>query len=608
MEFILEPYINASIDKKDKETLDSLLPKILEFGLFKDILSLFPNIEDISIINILTNLVFHMYPENQIILNKGDIINGIYIIFTGEISVYDDEENEKNGKDEEKNKDKTDYERKFIKRKNMINSIYNINLLPNNILNPGDSLGYALDSNEESISNKIIQATKENILRYINNKKFNKIFKELKLLDSGRVLPFLKSLNLFANMNNFVEKLKLYARHRRFKKDSYIFQEGDNYKTFYIIKEGIVNISVKIKKTTKSLIQPELLIGNKNKLKLSGNQENELKGFFTENFEYNLVRFCQGEIIGDIEYYKEYPFYLYSAKCITPVNALEINLAKFIYLAEKCGDNLSKFHNKIIKKLDYFKNRIKEINSTIKKVNIDSNRKDLYTKIFLKNITAKNIGENEKYINSLKNPLGKIISKYKALKMNNTNNNTKNYLSELHPNQKCLSAHKRKNDFFLQLFKKKKNLVNPRNKVLQDESGKKINSFFITKKNFRYQSNNNLLIKRNSEINSPYKNKSLKIENFEIERIKKNLNEPLIIKVINKNKNNINNKYEENFEEENKKREKILFNKKLKRENIIKNIKKDLDKNIKENKENIEFASDLANPFKPNSFNYNHVY
>ena len=187
MEFILEPYINASIDKKDKETLDSLLPKILEFGLFKDILSLFPNIEDISIINILTNLVFHMYPENQIILNKGDIINGIYIIFTGEISVYDDEENEKNGKDEEINQDKTDYERKFIKRKNIINSIYNINLLPNNILNPGDSLGYALDSNEESISNKIIQATKETILGYINYKKFNKIFKELKLLDSGRV-------------------------------------------------------------------------------------------------------------------------------------------------------------------------------------------------------------------------------------------------------------------------------------------------------------------------------------------------------------------------------------------------------------------------------------
>ena len=186
-------------------------------------------------------------------------------------------------------------------------------------------------------------------------------------------------------MNNFVGKLKLCTKYKRYKKESYIFHEGDNYKTFYIIKEGMVNISVKIKKTTKSLIQPELLIGNRNIVKLSGNQENKIKGYYTENLDYNIVQFCQGEIIGDIEYYKGYPLYLYSAKCITQVNVLEIDLKKFTYLAKKCGDNLYKFHKKINMKIDFFKKRIKEINSTIKKVNIDSNKKDFYTKIFLKN-------------------------------------------------------------------------------------------------------------------------------------------------------------------------------------------------------------------------------
>ena len=169
MKFILEPYINLSIDKNDKETLDSLIPKISEFGLFKDILNLFPNIEDISLTYVLTNLVFYMYSENQIILNKGDSINGIYIIFSGEISIYNnDEEGEKNDKNKEINVEKNEYERRFIKRKNIIKSIYKINLLPNHILKPGDSLGYNFDSSEDKMSQKIVQATKETIIGYIN--------------------------------------------------------------------------------------------------------------------------------------------------------------------------------------------------------------------------------------------------------------------------------------------------------------------------------------------------------------------------------------------------------------------------------------------------------
>ena len=159
MKFILEPYINLSIDKNDKETLDSLIPKISEFGLFKDILNLFPNIEDISRTYVLTNLVFYMYSENQIILNKGDSINGIYIIFSGEISIYNnDEEGEENDKNKEISVEKNEYERRFIKRKNIIKSIYKINLLPNHILKPGDSLGYNFDLKKKYFSFKILNS------------------------------------------------------------------------------------------------------------------------------------------------------------------------------------------------------------------------------------------------------------------------------------------------------------------------------------------------------------------------------------------------------------------------------------------------------------------
>ena len=94
MEIILKPYINASIDKTDKFVIDKLKPIISEFTLFKDISDYFPNIEELAFTEILTNLIFYQFAEDQIILNKGDKINGIYMILTGEISIYNGEEDE----------------------------------------------------------------------------------------------------------------------------------------------------------------------------------------------------------------------------------------------------------------------------------------------------------------------------------------------------------------------------------------------------------------------------------------------------------------------------------------------------------------------------------
>ena len=178
------------------------------------------------------------------------------------------------------------------------------------------------------ISRKNIQTTKDTILGYITYNSFYKIIKELRKLDMSVIIPFLKSLNLFANINNFIDKLRLYTTYKKYPKDTYIFEEGDKFKTFYIIKDGSVNISIKIKKTTKSLIQQDLLMGNKNKSKISKVKEYELKGFHTEVYEYSLIRLCKGEIVGDIEYLSKYPSYIYTAKCITPVEIFEVNLKK----------------------------------------------------------------------------------------------------------------------------------------------------------------------------------------------------------------------------------------------------------------------------------------
>ena len=600
MEKILKPYLGSSIDRSDKNTLEILKPIVSNYTLFKDISNIFPNVEKKSIENILTNLIFYQFIENQIIFNKGDKINGIYIIFTGMISVYNDE------KDEIKIVNIREYEKKFTKRKNIFNSIYDINMLPSSFLNPGDAIGYIPNNSETNYSEKIIQATKESILGYISYNKFYSIIEELKSYDTEQILPFLKSLNLFTNKNNFIEKLKFNTTQRRFLKDSYIFHEGEKFKTFYIIKKGTVNISVKIKKTTKSLIQPELLIGNVNKIRLTGSKENELKGYFKETFDYNLVELCTGETIGDIEYYKNNNSYLYSAKCITPVDILEINMKKFIQLTKKCGDNLSKFHEKINHKIEFFQKRIKDINLTIKQVKIDTNKKDIYTKIFLDNNIRKKNKQNEIFINHAKTPLGKVVEKYKPFKMNKSLSNVvPNYLSVLELKQRCFTAkaskRKRNKNFLYQSFNKKK-IMNSRKKLLEIANFKKVNNIFLKRNDDRHQPNN-ILMKIKERINDITKNKISKLESYEIEKINKNMSELSGIDEIQKN--NFISLYMENYKKEHEKRDKILFNKKLKNNFLKENRRNSINNTFKDNRKSFFH---LTNPFKTNFLSFNHIY
>lgn len=595
MEEILKPYLNKPIDQNDKNFLETLKPLISQFTFFQNILNYFPNIENISITNILTSLNFHLFIEDQFIVKKGEKINGIYIIFTGEISVYDNEH------EEQLPEEKTLLEQKYLKRKNIFYNIYDINIIPNIILNPGEAIGVTSNYPEINISNKTLQATRNTIVGYIPYHVYHKIIKELKSLDSGQIVPFLKNLNLFVNINNFVEKLKLYIIQKKYPKDSYIFQEGDKFKTFYIIKKGVINISVNIKKTTKSLIEPELLIGNINKIKVTGSKQHELKGFHKESFDYNLVNLCVGETIGDIEYYNNYPFYLYSAKCTTSVDLFEVDLKKFLYLAQKCGDNLSKFHNKIKAKLEFFKKRIKNINTTIKKVNKDTCRRDIYTKIFLNNNIHKYNEKIEKYINNSNNPLGKINKRYKPFKMKNyLSSVVPNYLTIIEEKKKCFSAktsYRQKIIFKTRLLLKNKKLLNSRNKIFGDIHFKKIKNYFINKNEDK--SKNKLLIKNSIGSDNNSKNKKSSLESYELEKINKDVGS--LSSIDDAKKKNFINLFYENYKREHSSRDQILFNKKLKHDFLIENRKNYNNRSAKS-------IFHLTNPFKNGSFSFNHFY
>ena len=449
MEETLRPYINRSINKNDTKIGDKMKSLIKNFKFFKNIIDNYPNTGELICNNILYELVFLEYMPNQIIFKKGDKISSIYIIFSGEINVFDssiieDDDNQQNILGSKNTANNTFV--KSSKRKNIFENIYNIcnlKFIPNSTLSPGNAFGEQINYFEINISNNIIQAGKKSIIGYIKYNKYLKILNEIRLLESNQIISFIKTLNLFGNMNNFVDKIKPYIKYKRYPKGSYLFRQGDDYKTFYIIKKGSVNISTNINKKIKSSILQDLLIGNKSERNFTRERMHELRGYFVDKINYNLVDFGIGEIVGDIEYYKNYQKYIFTAKCLSSLDVYEVSLKQFKRMSDTCGDNLSKFVEKIRLKIDFFEKRIKEINGSLKKKNEDSLTKDKFTKIFIENnkySESKESATNKKYINSIFNPIGSnIIFRYNSKKMINSSfssalifSNTKN-LNNLNP-------------------------------------------------------------------------------------------------------------------------------------------------------------------------------
>ena len=533
MEGILRPYINKSINKNDTIIIDKIKSLITNFQFFKNILDNYPNTGELICINILYELIFLEYLPNQIIFKKGDKISSIYIIFSGEINIFDS-----NIKESENNQQNI-LEKKNIfpnssKRKNIFENIYNIcnlKIIPNSRLSPGNVLGEEYNYSETNISTNTAQAGKKSILGHIKYYKYNKILNDVRLLEGNQIISFIKSLNLFGNMNNFIDKIKPYIKYKRYPKGSYLFKQGDNYKTFYIIKKGIVNISINLNKIIKSSIQQDLLIGNESRRNFTNERMRELRGYFIDKLNYNLVDFGMGEIVGDIEYYKNYEKYIFTVKCLSSLDIYEVNIKQFKIISDNCGDNIFKFKEKIRLKIEFFEKRIKEINDSLKRKKEDLFTKDKFTSIFIENnfySEKKERISNKKYINSIFNPIGSYINhRYNSKKMINSSfSNTLNFSNQnIHNN---LNSRKENSKSF-----SSKNIINNKNIIK--------NSFMKNNKQRFIKSNlKEILLKKSRYL---LKNKSISYHGRNLFLKNSNINN--LLKTNSFEKKNENNKSRE---------------------------------------------------------------
>ena len=138
---------------------------------------------------------------------------------------------------------------------------------------------------------------------------------------------FLKEINIFSSEYNgkFLKSSNL----KYYKKNDYVFKQGDEYDTFYLVYRGNVRLCISSKKSVKSKIDFDLLKGKNLKERFTTSRQFEIKGSYNELIKYNVLDATKGDFIGGIEYLNKYTTYQCSAKCVNDVALLKIDLNLF---------------------------------------------------------------------------------------------------------------------------------------------------------------------------------------------------------------------------------------------------------------------------------------
>ena len=370
--YLIKPYLGNNIPKKDRKTFMLLLNYLEKLPFFQMITRNHPNHWQIIFNNIVSHLIFKQFESEQIIINYGKEIPGMYIIIEGNINIY---------------KIKKEYEKQLNNIKMVFNNNENLFEIKEKFyfseqLTKGNDIGEEILKYNKKTAYFIAYPSTKCILGYLSKENYEKIFVKANNLEQNIINGFIINLNYF-NESCFIKKIQNYIYKRFYKKNSDIFIQNADFNTFYIIYKGTINISLILKKNVKCLINEEFLLGNNSKTKrFTFSRIHELKGNYKENKSYNLINYEEGEIIGGIEFLKNLNKYLYTAKCLTDAELLEFNIKDFRHLDKiKQSQN---FRNKINEQIDIFVKRIKNINNSNEKSTIFS-KKNKFVRTFLEN-------------------------------------------------------------------------------------------------------------------------------------------------------------------------------------------------------------------------------
>ena len=410
------PLINNNWDKSNKDILNKLKEILLDSIYFKCYNKISSTYCEQIVHDIIPSLEYKSYSKNEILLNYNEPVNKYYFIFKGKLNVYkvnmEKAENNLVLISHENHYDKEEvlqyfntYLKKYLKSINTENifinnykSIYNIEeeieetknkrarrfeKLYKNIINNSKEFNYSLNEgkifgeeflyNNMPLSNCILECGSDCVIGELKREDYEKIYKKFNKFERSFTTVFLINMKLFDSANYFFSKLQQCLIKRYFSKNEIIFNQGDKFHAFYLIRNGKINLSLKIQKTVNCFLEPDLIMGNLKKERFTSNKTYITRGKYSENIDYNLITLQSGEFIGEIEYYEKNNKYLYTAQSTEDCILYEFDIdlfEHFIVNNYNVNNNLKGFYKKIKEKMVLLQERIYSIkmnNSAIKK-------------------------------------------------------------------------------------------------------------------------------------------------------------------------------------------------------------------------------------------------
>jgi CRP-like cAMP-binding protein len=304
--------------------------------------------------DIINNLEFINVKESDIIWNVGDRINEMYIIFLGEVNIY-----------------------KQPSKKNIEEHILECTL------ENGYSLGEEFLKNNVLRRTYIAEAKTFCILGKLSSKEYHRIFNKILYDENILIVNFLKDLNMFTT--DYIDRFQRCLSLKYYNKNEYIFKQNQPFNTFYFIFAGRVRLTASLKKFVKSKVDHDILLGKNNNQRFTTSRLFEIRGFYTESINYNIVDLTYSDIIGGIEYINHFNNYRYSVKCLTDVEVLKVDLVYFNEIL--MNEEMTLFNKKLERQTEFISRRIKEIKEEREKVQLKDyiTSKNKFTKTFLWN-------------------------------------------------------------------------------------------------------------------------------------------------------------------------------------------------------------------------------
>ena len=401
----IKPLTTENWDRKNQNILDHIKLILKDTLYIKSLISLFPNYSQLIYKTLLAKFNYVEKKQNSILINYNERISNLYFIIKGKLNIYK--------YDEETETDIFDYS-----------------------LNEGKLFGEEFFTNYSCEESPLLLKCETNcILGVLSKEDYELIFQKINVIEKSNIAHFLVKLHLFTPADFLTQKIMHCLIKRYFHRNEILFKQGDPFRCFYFIREGKINLSLKIVKKVKCNLSPEIILGNKPINHFTLSYKHILKGKYTEKNNYKLFTISKGELIGDIEYYNEVDKYYYTAICEEDCQLFEVNMKLFSILInnENYKSFFEDFYNKIQNKMNIFHERLYDI-----KGNMNNLKKFDY--ILSKNKFTKNMLEfhplsekqnkiEEFYINSGANPV-KIRPNFKNLKsLHVKKNKVREYLS-----------------------------------------------------------------------------------------------------------------------------------------------------------------------------------